>query len=175
MPQAKSSQRPSGLADIPLYGMQTVAAIGDVRGADVLAGRQQVIQVPRHECTQRDLEGLGGRGVHYVSGLAVDVDGVPAHTDAVAKRSGASIGLVRSGDLLLDNGLARFNAPGLADVGVLREAIGGPHDVGAQSQFGIAVARRRRATPQSVASTTIPSSVPWLLLSAALARRAARR
>ena len=26
------------------------------------------------------------------------------------------MGLVRSGDLLLDNGLARFYAPGLADV-----------------------------------------------------------
>ena len=49
--QAKSSQRTGGLADIPLHRMQTVATIGDVRGADVLAGRQQVVQVPRHERT----------------------------------------------------------------------------------------------------------------------------
>ena len=53
------------------------------------------------------------------------------------KGAAARIGLVRGSHLLLDNGLARFDAPGLADVGVLGEAVGSPHDVGAQPQLGI--------------------------------------
>ena len=47
--QAIGSEGPGGFADVPLHGMKTVAAVGNVRDAQVFAGRQQVVQTLRNE------------------------------------------------------------------------------------------------------------------------------
>ena len=53
---AERDESPGRLADGPLHGMKPVAAIGDVRGSEVLAGRQQVLDPAGNQGAQRDLE-----------------------------------------------------------------------------------------------------------------------
>ena len=57
--QAVRGERAGDLADVPLDRVQPVAAVGDVGGADVLAGRQQVRHPARQQRAERDLERAG--------------------------------------------------------------------------------------------------------------------
>ena len=54
--QAERGERAGDLADVPLDRVQPVGAVGDVGGADVLAGGQQVLHPPRDQRAERDLE-----------------------------------------------------------------------------------------------------------------------
>ena len=48
-----------GLADIPLDGMEPVAAVGDVRGAQVLGAGEEISHSHRDQRAHGDLEGPG--------------------------------------------------------------------------------------------------------------------
>src|SRR4051794_25837123 len=54
--QAIRRERPGRLADGPLDGVQPIAAVGDVGRAQVLAGRQQVLDPARDQGTEWDEE-----------------------------------------------------------------------------------------------------------------------
>jgi len=58
--QAERRQQPGGLADVSLDGVQPIAAVGDVRAANVLARRERVTHSHRDQGTQRDLKGQRG-------------------------------------------------------------------------------------------------------------------
>src|SRR5690606_2628047 len=55
MAQAVSGQRTGGLADVPFDRMQPVTTVGDMRDAEVLAGRQQVVDPSGDERAERNL------------------------------------------------------------------------------------------------------------------------
>ena len=82
--QAVRGQRPGRLPGVPLDRVQPVAAVGDVRGADVLRGRQQVAHPDGQQRAQRDLE-RAGRDVQVVvpARAGVQVDPVHAHAHRV--------------------------------------------------------------------------------------------
>ena len=54
---AESGECSGRFANIPLYRVQTIAAIADMRAANILAGGQYILYPLRHKCTQRNLKG----------------------------------------------------------------------------------------------------------------------
>jgi len=50
-------QQACGFPDVPLDRVQPVTAVGDVGDAEVLGGRQQVLDALGNQRAQRDLEG----------------------------------------------------------------------------------------------------------------------
>src|SRR5690349_18517595 len=95
--QAPGRKGPRGLPGPPLDRVQPVAPVGDVRGADALARRQQVLHPLRHERPERDLEGVRrdvqvaapGRAGVQVDPVAADADRVDEALRAV--RTGAGL------------------------------------------------------------------------------------
>ena len=89
MLQAERRESAGGLADGPLDRMQPVAAVGDVGRPQVLAGRQEVLDPPRDQGTERDLERQRADvDVVVAAGAGVQVDPVAADADAVGERLG---------------------------------------------------------------------------------------
>jgi len=76
---AVGCQRPGGFAHRPFHRVQAVGAIGQVGGADILAGGKQVVALARDQGAQRDLEGQGRRAEGtLVSHTGMHVDWIPA-------------------------------------------------------------------------------------------------
>ena len=139
--QAVGGERPGGLADGPLDGVQAVAAVGDVGDAQVLAGRQQVLDPPGDQGAERDLERQRADvDVVVAAGARVQVDPVAADADGVGERLGrhvvAAQGLAAGvgADVLLEDGELGLDAPRLADVRVLGQAVGRADEVGPEPQ-----------------------------------------
>src|SRR5262245_18165519 len=110
--------------------MQAVAAVGDVRGADVLGRREQVANANRYKRTERNLERPCPAADADVFGpRAMDVDRIPADADRVCERRRHRTLLELGGDILLDNGTQRLDAPRLTDVGELGQPVPRIHDV----------------------------------------------
>src|SRR6266540_1573984 len=55
--EGKSRHRSRRLADVPLDGVEAIAAVREVRDAQVLRAREEVLQAPRDERAEGDLEG----------------------------------------------------------------------------------------------------------------------
>src|SRR5439155_5445487 len=91
--QAEVGEQAGDLADVPLDRVQPVAAVGDVRGADVLAGGQQVVHPLRDQRAQRDLERARAHvDVVVAAGRGVQVDAVHADADRVGVADRALVG-----------------------------------------------------------------------------------
>src|SRR5690606_41140394 len=89
--QAERGQEAGDLADAPLDGVHPVAAVRDVRGADVLARGEQVLHPDRDQRAERDAQRRRAEvDVVAPPGRRVEVDRVPA-SDAE--------GLAGTGDL----------------------------------------------------------------------------
>ena len=87
--QAERRERAGGLADGPLDRVEPIAAVGDVGHAQVLAGGQQVLDPPRDQGAERDLERQRADvDVVVAAGAGVQVDPVAADADAVGERLG---------------------------------------------------------------------------------------
>ena len=121
--------------------MEAVAAVGDVRRAQVLAGRQQVFHPPRNQRAERDLERQRADvDVVDAAGGRMQVDPVRAHADAVRKRLGGHVVLAQrlaasvGAHVLLDHGELGLDPARLANVGRLGQAIGRADQVGTQPQ-----------------------------------------
>ena len=124
MLQAERCQRPRRLADVPLDGMQAKAAVGDVRGADVLRRRNQVAQPNGHQCAERNLErACATTDAHVFRTSAMNVDGVPAHADRIIDMGSSWSALKMSRHILLNHGSQRLDAAGLANVGKFGQSI----------------------------------------------------
>ena len=174
--ERQGRERAGRLADVPLDGMQPVAAVGDVGGADVLAGGEQV---RRRATGNRAPSGIWNGRVRradadVVGAGAVDVDRIPADADRVGEVRRPRPGLVLRRDVLLDDRPGRADAPRLADV---RDAWTGRRRC--PSRRGAAGAPARRAVrpwpaPRSAASGGSPGSTRLASCSAAATSRAGR-
>jgi hypothetical protein len=120
-------------ADIPFHGMQAVAAVSDVRCADIFASGQQVFYPFRNERAERNLEwertdidivGRPGRG------MQIDAIGADAHRILERRRLGAPTHLCA--DVLLEYGEFSLNTPRFANVDGFGKSILGADDVFAQ-------------------------------------------
>src|SRR5262245_15203846 len=82
--EAEGRERARRFADVPLDGMQAVAAVGDVGRADVLGRRDQVADADGNERAQGNLERAGAAADADVLGAGtMDVDRIPADADRV--------------------------------------------------------------------------------------------
>ena len=139
--EAKRRECAGGLADGPLDRMQPVAAVGDVGRAQVLAGRQQVLDPARDQGAERDLKRQRADvDVIVAAGAGVQVDPIAADADAVGEWLGRNV-LPSSGlaaglgaDVLLEHGELGLDPPRFADVGGLGQAVLGADQVGPEPQ-----------------------------------------
>src|SRR5690606_11107760 len=75
--QAEGGQGTGRFADVPFDRVQAVAAVGDVRGADVLAAGDEIFDPLRQERTERNLKRQSGHvDVVVTSGAGVQVERV---------------------------------------------------------------------------------------------------
>ena len=182
--EAERGQRAGRLADVPLDRVQPVAAVGDVRDAEVLARRQQVLDAPRDQGAERDLERQRADvDVVVAAAAGVQVDAVAADADRVGERLRGELAA------LLPSAFARASVPTCCSstvnsarmrrdsrmYGRLGQAVGGADDVGPQPQPLPAVPRRRAAGPRSAASRAATGSAAWPARRAAAASSARRR
>src|SRR6266508_3867974 len=94
--QAVSREGAGYLADVPLHRMQPVTAIGDVRGADILAGWQQIFDAHRDQGAERDLEGPAWYiDIGAQAGAGVQIDAIAADADAIGEQRRALLRLSR--------------------------------------------------------------------------------
>ena len=143
--QHEGGERAGSLTHVPLDGMEAIAAVGDVRGAEVLGPGQEIPHPDRDERPERDLEWPGAAGhANVVRAGIVDVDRVPAEADGVLEMLRPRSPLILRGDLLLDDGLEGAEAPAFPYVRMLAEGIGGVEDVGPGLELGES---RRSARP----------------------------
>src|SRR5690606_37170180 len=135
--QGEGGQPPGGLADVPLDGVQAEAAVGDVGGADVLGGGQQVGLLRRQLRAQRDLEGHAGDvDVVVAAGGGVQVDAVAADADGVVPADDAVRSEQVQGHVVLGDRGHHPDPAGFAHVGGLGQAVLRSGDVGAGAQAG---------------------------------------
>ena len=88
----KNCEGTDGFADVPLDGVQAVAAVGEVGGADVLAGGEEVLDPARQKRAERDLERARGEiDVVVAAAAGVQVDVVAADADRVGERRGGRL------------------------------------------------------------------------------------
>ena len=136
-------ERADGFADVPLDGVQAIAAVGEVRRTDIFAGGQEVFHAPRQEGAERDLE-RARREIDVVVAAAtrVEIDRVAADAHAVRESFGGDFGVRRRGrfptcvgaDVEFGNRELGLNAAALADVGIFRETVFGADDIGAEAE-----------------------------------------
>ncbi len=135
--QAMHGEGGGGFADVPFDGMESVAAVGDVGGADVFAGGEEVFHPHGDEGAERDLKGEG-MNIDVVVAFAggVEIDAVVAYADAVCEwtgtiRTGRKVG---GGNVLFADGGEGLDAARFANVGGHGKAVVGAEEVGAESQ-----------------------------------------
>ena len=138
-PGAERGEVAGRLAGVPLDRVQAEGAVGDVRGAEALAGRDQVLEPLRDQRGERQLERAAGDvEVGVPAGRRVQVDPVVADPHGVGDRRGAVRAAHVERDVLLDHRAQRRDPPRLAHVRRLREAVGRvADDVAAQPQPGV--------------------------------------
>ena len=136
--QAERGEQSGRFTDVPLDGVQAVAAVGQVRDAEILARGEEVLDALGDQGAQGDLEGeRSDVDVVLSAGARVKVDAVVADADAVFELVGDlrvfARGLARvDADVVFRDGELRADAAGFADVRVVREAVRLADDVGAE-------------------------------------------
>src|SRR5215210_3221389 len=116
--------------------MQPVAAVGDVRSPQVLAGWQQVSDAYRDQGPERDLERPAAHihvAVSCGAGMQVYAVGADAHAVVEVLRSPRPASRLDANVLLQHRELGPDTAA-LAHVDTLGEAVPGSDDVGASTQ-----------------------------------------
>src|SRR5262249_9008920 len=125
------------LTNVPLHRMQPVAAVGDVRSAEILGAREEVSQPHRDQRAHANLERTrAARDADIVRPGVVDVDRIETHPDRILEVGRARAALVIGRYLLLEYGLASPEPPALAYVRVLAQGINCREDVGTGPELG---------------------------------------
>ena len=153
-------QRAGGLADVPLDRMQAVAAVGDVGGAEVLAAGDQVRRSRTGSSAPSGIwNGLVRQLAPTSSGPErwMSIGYQPTPTESAKWRRARPLLVVR-GHVLLDDRLQRPDAPRLADVRMLREAVGACPS----RRAGAGAPGRRAARPVAGASVCSQCRKPRL-------------
>ena len=131
--------------------MQPVAAVGHVRRADVLARGDQVLGAHRQQGAEGNLKRqrrevdvvVAGRRRVQVDAVAADADRIRILERRDARRGASRFSCSRlRAAMLLEHGRHGPDAPRLAHIGVLGDAIFGADDVAAEPEFapaGLAV------------------------------------
>ncbi len=84
--EGEGGQRSGRLTDVPLDGVEAIAAVGEVGGADVLAGGDEVTEALGDHRAERDAERQGAQvDVVVAAGRGVEVDAVVADADGVVE------------------------------------------------------------------------------------------
>jgi hypothetical protein len=130
------------LADAPLDGMNPVRAVGNSRGADVLACRQKIIDSNRQQRTEWSFKRVTV-DVHRVTqtrcaGMQIDAIGTDAYAVEKILRAGKP-GARFDVDMLFQNREFGSDAPAFAIIGLLGKSIGRTENIAAQSQAAIAI------------------------------------
>src|SRR5829696_8150635 len=100
--EAVGCEETGDLADVPFDRVQPVAAVGDVRGADILAGRRQVRHAPRQERAEGYLERAGPDvDVVVAPRRGVKIDAVHPDPHRVRVVHSAALAADRQGEILL--------------------------------------------------------------------------
>ena len=137
--------------------MQPETAIGHVGGADIFAGRQQVVHRARHQRREGNLEGFGRARGGHLTGHAVDIDGIVPQTGAVGAKGGAGLGLKCGRYVLFHNGAmgqdAAVGEGGLQDLRLDRIA---KRPVGVAPRRPLVPGRARRAARTRSCRWTVP-------------------
>src|SRR6476661_431358 len=140
--QAAGGKRACCLAYVPFHRVKPVAPIRDVRCADVLAGRQQVLHPLWNQCPEWELEWVAA-DVNIVpqARAGVKIDTVTPDADTVRKwlRADARMPCFDP-NVLLEDGQLGPDPSRLANIDVLGQAILGADDVRSQPQFRVPVA-----------------------------------
>ncbi len=100
MLEAKRRKRARGFADSPLDGMKAKTSVRDMRCAQILARRQQVLDSARDQGTQRDLKRQRADVDVVVAARAgVQVDAITSNSNTIVERLRENIlRLSESGD-----------------------------------------------------------------------------
>ena len=132
-----------GLADIPLDRVEAIAAVRDMRRADVLARGEQVVDAPRNQCAQRNLKRQRTDvNVIVAAGAHMQVDAVRPDANRIRKWLGGQLlgGNIQhpaarlGANVLLEHRELRLNAARLPDIWRFCQAIGCPDDVWPEPQ-----------------------------------------
>ena len=131
------------LADRPFNRMHAVCARRQVRCADVLTRRDEVVELFGDERPERHLKTQVGKTVprRSIRG-GMNVDGIPADATRVREvaRTRCVVGEAACGDILLHDTRHRVDAARLADVGLRCAPIGGAECIGSDHQVWVSVA-----------------------------------
>lgn len=150
--QAVGGEQAGAFADVPLDGVEAVAAVGDVGDAEVLAGGEEVSQALGDEGAERNLEGQAGDvDVVFAGGAGVEIDAVVADADGVGEEFRGLAGLEfvdgqlgaesRGGaDVVFGDGEEGFDPAGFAKVGGHGEAVICTGDFRDEIEVGVALA-----------------------------------
>src|SRR5690606_1963451 len=168
--QAECSEQARGLAHIPFHMMHAIGAVRDVRNAQALAARKQILHPDRYQRAERDLKWPTPEiQIALAADARVEIDPVAADADGIFEKLG-SVWPQRIGDVLLEHRELGFDAARLADVRRLREPVdGAPDHVSTKAEPSIphAAVRPRafRLKPIHQAEATLPGrfSVEHLL------------
>ena len=158
-------------------GMHAEGAVGDVRDAEVLPARQQVLDAHRDHRAERDLERPAAEvEVAGAADAGMEIDPVAADPHRVGEQLGA-VGPQRMRDVLLEHGELGAQPPRLPHVRRGREPVRrAADDVAAEAQPGVADAavgaRRLGLQPVEQAEAELPRR---LEIARALGRRRRRR
>jgi hypothetical protein len=119
--------------------MQPIASVGDVRDADALCGRQQVLETNRDECAQGNLK-RPAADVH-IGALAcrrMQIEPVAAHAHGVRERLSPFDRPSRfDPHMLLEHRELRLDAPALAHVHMLGGPVARTDDIVTQAQSAV--------------------------------------
>ena len=131
--QAVRRKHPGHFADVPFERMQAVATIGNMRRADVLAGRDEIFHPLRDQRTERNFKRAGWYVDIVVAACRwMQVDAVHADTDAVAIADRPSFAANRVGQVLLDNTRYRLDTAAFANVRSHGKPMVGAGDIATQ-------------------------------------------
>ena len=160
-----AASSPGRLADVPFDRMHAEGAVGDVRDAEVLAARQQVLDAHRDHRAERDLERPAAEVEVAGAADARDADR-SGSSRCRPSRSNSSGPSGRSGCAMCCSSTVNSarKPPRLPHVGRRREPVGrAADDVAAQPQPGVADAavraRRLGLQPVEQAEAELPRAI----------------
>lgn len=135
--EAEGGQGAGRLADAPLDRMKAETPVGDVSGAEVLAGREQVLHADGNQGAEWNLERQRADiDVVIPARRGMEIDPIAADSDRVGELGRPDVlgpGHLTAGlgaDVLLDHREFRHDPPRLPDVRMLGEAVPCPHEIG---------------------------------------------
>ena len=109
----------SGFANIPFDGMQTITAVRDMRHPDIFAPGQEVINTPRDQRAERNLEAQRSNvDVVVAAGGRMQIETVVSDTDGIGEALRFRLVKLwklqfsgRDADMLFENGKFGLKAP----------------------------------------------------------------